>query len=67
MIMQHGYRIIGFLAQDVHVNKMVKTKNRYIPLNVDQVAFSGNPRFMAIRVTMEVHFMGPDILCTFLN
>jgi hypothetical protein len=26
----------GFLAQDVCMNKMVKTKNRYIPLNVGQ-------------------------------
>jgi hypothetical protein len=26
--------IIGFLAQDVRMNKMVKTKNRYISLNV---------------------------------
>jgi hypothetical protein len=34
MTIQHGYRIIGFLAQDVRVNKMVKTKNRYILLNV---------------------------------
>jgi hypothetical protein len=29
--------MIGFLAQDVRVNKMVKTKNRYIPLNLGQV------------------------------
>jgi hypothetical protein len=29
--------MIGFLVQDGCVNKMVKTKNRYIPLNVGQV------------------------------
>jgi hypothetical protein len=34
MTIQHGYRIIGFLVQDVCVNEMVKTKNRYIPVNV---------------------------------
>jgi hypothetical protein len=34
MTIQHGYKIIGFLTQDVRVNKMAKTKNRYIPLNV---------------------------------
>jgi hypothetical protein len=53
--------MIGFLEQDVRVNKMVKTKNRYNP------AISRHPRFMAIRVTMEVHSIGPDILCTFLK
>jgi hypothetical protein len=34
MTIQHGYRIIGFLTQDVRMNKMVKTKNRYTPINV---------------------------------
>jgi hypothetical protein len=34
MTIQHGYKIIGFLAQDVRMNKIVKTKNRYITLNV---------------------------------
>jgi hypothetical protein len=29
--------MIGFLTQDVRVNKMVKITNRYIPLNVGQV------------------------------
>jgi hypothetical protein len=37
MTIQHGYRIIRFLTQDMHVNKIVKTKNAYIPLNVGQV------------------------------
>jgi hypothetical protein len=34
MTIQHGYRIIGFLTQDVCVNKMVNTKNKYTPFNV---------------------------------
>jgi hypothetical protein len=56
----------GFITQDVHVNKMVKTKNRYI-LNVGQVGYFQTPRLMAIRVTIEVHSMGPDNLCIFLK
>jgi hypothetical protein len=59
--------MIGFLTHDVHVNKMVKTKNRYIHLDVGRSAISRHPRFMAIQVTMEVHSMGLDILCTFLK
>jgi hypothetical protein len=35
--------MIGFLMQDVHVNKMVKTENRYIPLNVGQVGHFQTP------------------------
>jgi hypothetical protein len=31
------------------------------------MAISRHPRFMAIRVTLEVHSMGPDILYTFLK
>jgi hypothetical protein len=36
--------MIGFLTQVVHVNKMVKTKNRYIPLNVGQVGHFWTPK-----------------------
>jgi hypothetical protein len=36
--------MIGFLAQDVRANKMVKTKNRYIPLNVSQVGHFWRPK-----------------------
>jgi hypothetical protein len=36
--------MIGFLAQDMHVNKMVKTKNNYIPLNVGQVGHFQTPK-----------------------
>jgi hypothetical protein len=36
--------MIGFLTQDVRVNKMVKTKNRYIPLNVGQVGHFWTPK-----------------------
>jgi hypothetical protein len=59
--------MIGFLAQDVRINKMVKTKNRYIPSMQAKLAISRHPRVIAIRVNMEVHSMGPDILCTFLK
>jgi hypothetical protein len=43
--------MIGFLAQDVCMNKMVKTKNRYIPLNVGQV---GCWHFLAIEKSASV-------------
>jgi hypothetical protein len=33
----HKERMIGFLTQDKRVNKMVKAKIRYIPINVGQV------------------------------
>jgi hypothetical protein len=36
--------MIRFLTQDVHVNKMVKTKIRYIPLNVGQVGHFWTPK-----------------------
>jgi hypothetical protein len=36
--------MIGFLAQDVRVNKVVKTKNRYTPLNVGQVGHLWIPK-----------------------
>jgi hypothetical protein len=36
--------MIGFVVQDVRVNKMVKTKNRYIPLNVGQVGHFWTPK-----------------------
>jgi hypothetical protein len=36
--------MIGFLSQDVRVNKMVMTKNRYIPLNVGQVGYFWIPK-----------------------
>jgi hypothetical protein len=36
--------MIGFLAQDVCVNKMVKTKNRHIPLNVGQIGHFRTPK-----------------------
>jgi hypothetical protein len=36
-----------FLAQDVCVNKMVKTKNRYIPLNVGQVGHFQTPKIQS--------------------
>jgi hypothetical protein len=36
--------MIGFLAQDVCVNKMVKTKIRYIQLNVGQVGNFWTPK-----------------------
>jgi hypothetical protein len=35
--------MIRFLTQDVRVNKMVKTKNRYIPLNVGHVGHFQTP------------------------
>jgi hypothetical protein len=44
MTIQHGYIIFGFLVQDVRVNKVVKTKNRYIPLNVGQVGHFWTPK-----------------------
>jgi hypothetical protein len=34
----------GFLTQDVHVNKMAKTKNRYTSLNVGQVGHLWTPK-----------------------
>jgi hypothetical protein len=36
--------MIGFLAQDVRVNKMVRIKDRYIPLNVGQVGHFRTPK-----------------------
>jgi hypothetical protein len=36
--------MLGFLAQDVRLKKMVKTKNRYIPLNVGQVGHFWSPK-----------------------
>jgi hypothetical protein len=36
--------VIRFLTQDVRVNKMVKTKNRYIPLNVGHVHHFWTPK-----------------------
>jgi hypothetical protein len=36
--------MIGFLAQDVRLNKMVKTKNKYIPLNEGQVDHFSTPK-----------------------
>jgi hypothetical protein len=36
--------MIGFPMQDVCVNKMVKTKNRYIPLDVSQVGHFQTPK-----------------------
>jgi hypothetical protein len=36
--------MIGFLMQDVHVNKMVKTKNRYIAHNIVQVGHFLTPK-----------------------
>jgi hypothetical protein len=44
--------MIGFHAQDVRVNKMVKTKNRYIPINVGQV---GNFRTPKIHGNLSDH------------
>jgi hypothetical protein len=55
--------MIGFLAQDVRVNKMVKTKNRYIPLNVGQVVhfwtpkIHGNPSDHGGTLDGSWHFM----------
>jgi hypothetical protein len=40
----HRKRMIEFLAQDMRVNKMVKTKIRYIPLNVGQVGHLCTPK-----------------------
>jgi hypothetical protein len=39
--------MIRFLAQYVHVNKMVKTKNRFIPLNLGQVGHFWTPKIHA--------------------
>jgi hypothetical protein len=36
--------MIGFLTQDVRMNKMVRTKIRYIPLNVGQVGHFETPK-----------------------
>jgi hypothetical protein len=36
--------MIRFLAQDVRVNKMVKNKNRFIPLNVGQIGHFRAPK-----------------------
>jgi hypothetical protein len=36
--------MIGFLMQDMHVNKMVMTNIRYIPLNVGQVGHFWTPK-----------------------
>jgi hypothetical protein len=41
MTIQHGYKIIGFLMQNMCMNKMVKTKNRYIGKVVDNVSYRG--------------------------
>jgi hypothetical protein len=38
--------MIGFLAQDVHVNKMVKAKKRCIPTNVGQVGHFQKPKIL---------------------
>jgi hypothetical protein len=40
--------MIGFLVQDVHVNKMVKMKIKYIPLNVGQVGHFRTPMIYGI-------------------
>jgi hypothetical protein len=54
--------MIGFLAQDVRVNKMVKTKIRYIPLNVGQVGHfrtpkNGNPSDLGGTLDGSRHFV----------
>jgi hypothetical protein len=55
--------MIGFLTQDIHVNKLVKTKNRYTPLNVGQVGhfwtpkIHGNPRDHGSTLDGSQHFM----------
>jgi hypothetical protein len=36
--------MIRFLSQDVHMKKMVKTRNRYIPLNLGQVGHFWTPK-----------------------
>jgi hypothetical protein len=36
--------MIGFLAHDVSVNKMVKIKNRYIAFNVGQLGHFRTPK-----------------------
>jgi hypothetical protein len=36
--------MIGFLTQDVCVNKIIKTKSRYIPLNLGQVSHLRTPK-----------------------
>jgi hypothetical protein len=36
--------MIRFLAQDVRMNKMIKTKNRYIPLNLGRVGHFQTPK-----------------------
>jgi hypothetical protein len=36
--------MIRFLTEDVRMNKMVKTKNSYIPLNVGQVGHFWTPK-----------------------
>jgi hypothetical protein len=36
--------MIGFFVQYVHVNKIVKTKNRYIPINVGKVGHFRTPK-----------------------
>jgi hypothetical protein len=59
--------MIGFLTQDVRMNEMVETKNRYIPLNVGQVGHFRTPKIHGNPSDHEVHSMGPDILCTFLK
>jgi hypothetical protein len=54
--------MIGFLMQ-VHVNKMVKTKNRYIALNVGQVGhfrtskIHGNPSDHGVTLDGSQHFV----------
>jgi hypothetical protein len=55
--------MIGFLAHDVRVNKMVKTKNRYTPPNVGQVGhfwtpkIHGNPSNHGGALDRSRHFM----------
>jgi hypothetical protein len=55
--------MIRFLTQDVRVNKMVKTKIRYIPLNVGQVGhfqtpkIHGNPSDHGGTLDGSRHFM----------
>jgi hypothetical protein len=59
--------MIRFLTQDVHVNKMVKTKIRYVPLNVGQVGHFQTPK---IHDKLSDHggtLDASDILCTFFK
>jgi hypothetical protein len=59
--------MIGFVTQDVRMKKVVKTKNKYIPLNLGQVGHFRTPKIHGNLSDHGGALDGPDILCIFLK